>query len=243
MGKGLGVKTLSAFSAVHTDVYRHLMHLPLLSYSLFVPRRAPVRAAKATCFRPVILVHGLGGSRGDLLPMEYYLRLFGRKQTYRIDLSKKRSIKDMSRALAKFVERVLRVNQCEKVDLVGYSMGGIISRLAIEDHALGSAVHSLITLGTPHLGTVSAKFSDTPLSRSLRPDSPIIQRLKDLPWPEGVRGVSFWSRNDLLVLPSQTAAAAGTVQIDVSPFTHFSYLIDPRSWSHVRAALDGVSIG
>lgn len=235
--KSLGTKTGNVFSVVHHDVYRHLLQFPLLGYSLFAAKKVPVRAAKQDGFPPVILVHGLGGSRGDLLPMECYLRLHGRKRIYRIGLHGKNSVREMSRQLARFIRRVVKVNESPKVDIVAYSLGGIVSRLAILDHGLEEVVRSLVTMGTPHNGTMPARYANTVLTRSLCPGSPVMKKLKNSPWPKGVRGVSFWSKNDILVHPPETAAAEGTSQIDMSPFTHFSYLIDPRSWAAVQTAL------
>ena len=237
MGKKQNRHPSNPFTAIHPDVYRHLLHLPLLSYSLFVPRQAAVKTAKKDGFPPIILVHGLGGRRGDLLPMECYLRFSGRKRTYRIGIDDKRSLSGKSRSLALFIQKVLQMNDCSQVDIVAYSLGGIVARLAILDHGIASHVRRLVTLGTPHRGTIPARYMDTRLIRDLHPDSPVIQRLNRSKWPKGIKGTTFWSKNDLFVLPSQSASVSGTTRIDMSPFTHFSYLIDPKSWSAVKKAL------
>ncbi len=237
MGTVLRARAARLFSAVHGDVYRHLLHLPLLSYSLFGAKQVRVKAGAQDGFTPVILVHGLGGSRGDFVPMEMYLRYHGRRRTYRIGLNNRRSLKETSAALARFVKRVARVNGSPQVDIVAHSLGGIVARLAIAEHGLDDVVRTLVTMGTPHQGTVSARYMDTKLTRALRTDSPVIRSLNEAGWPIKVKGVTFWSSNDLLILPAETAAMAGTLQIDMSPFTHFSYLIDPRSWAAVREAL------
>jgi hypothetical protein len=57
-------------------------------------------------------------------------------------------------------------------------------------------------------------------------------------WPEEVHGVSFWSRSDMVVLPPESAALDGTEAVEVTPFSHYSYLIDPRSWALVREQLE-----
>ncbi len=237
MGSILINKTSSFFKVVDSDVYRHLLHLPLLTYSLFSGKKNPVKRARIDGHRPLILIHGFGGTRGDLLPLELYFRAHGRRRIYRIDLRDKTSMEEMSKRLASYTQRVLKVNRAEQVDLVGYSLGGIISRMAIAEHGLKGLVHTLVTMGTPHQGTTQARYVGSMLGRSLRPDSETMQRVKQYPWPEGVRGISFWSKNDLIVAPPEGAAAEGTKQIDMSPFTHFSYLIDPRSWVAVKKAL------
>ncbi len=238
MGSGLRANISSFSSILHEDVYRHLLHLPLLTYSFFSPKKMSVKEGKDDGYPPLILVHGLGGSRGDLLPLEYFLRLFGRKRVYRIGLSDKRSVDEMSRTLARFIQRVAKVNRAPKVDILGYSLGGIISRLAIVDHHLEESIATLITMGTPHHGTFQARYIDTELGRSLQPESETIQKIRASRWPKGVRGITFWSKNDLLVIPPEAARVEGTEQVDMSPFTHFSYLIDPRSWMAVRNVLD-----
>lgn len=40
-----------------------------------------------------------------------------------------------------------------KLDIVGHSMGGLVSRSAIENHNASSLVNNLVTLGTPHKGS------------------------------------------------------------------------------------------
>ena len=212
MGNGLGNRTQNLFSALHPDVYRHLFHLPLLSYSLFVPRYKPIKTTKPDGFPPVVLVHGLGGSRGDFLPMDCYLRLHGRRRTYRIGLDGKRSLNEMSHKLARFVQRVLKVNDSPKIDIVAHSLGGIVARLAIVDYALGPVVRTLVTLGTPHQGTVPARYMDTRLIRAIHPDSPTIQKLRWARWPKGVRGVTFWSNNDLFFCPQRLRLLEGRLE-------------------------------
>jgi triacylglycerol lipase len=238
MGSAIGTRASKIISVLHPDVYRHLFHLPLMSYVLFVPRKARVRAARHDGFPPVILVHGLGGSRGDLLPIECYLKFFGRRRIYRINLNTKQSLGAMSRSLSRFVERVLKANGAEKADIVAHSLGGIVARLAINDPQFAPRVRTLVTMGTPHQGTVPARFMDTRLTRALHPNSPVMRKLKKSEWPKGVRGVAFWSKNDLIVLPPESAVVDGASPVDMSPFTHFSYLIDPRSWAAIRKILD-----
>lgn len=236
-GVAIGRSLRSAYLAVDPDVRRHVAQMPLLTYTLLTPRRARVDPGEADGHPPLVFVHGLGGGRGDFLLMASYLWAHGRKRRYAIEFQAGRSIEEKAAALAELVREVVRVTGEPKVDLVAHSLGGVIVRLALVDHELAPYVRAALTLGSPHRGTYPARYASTRTTLDLRPDSPLVQRLATAGWPAGVRGVSFWSRNDIVVLPPESAALEGTEQIEVTPFTHLSYLVDPRSWALVRREL------
>ena len=237
LGGAAGRKLAQALRSVDPDVGRHLVQLPLLSYSLFSSTRDAVRPGRADGHAPIVFVHGLGGRRGDFLPMSAYLWLNGRRRSYRIHFRRGATIREMANALAGYVRRVARATGMAKVDLVAHSLGGLVSRLALADHGLSRNVQTLVTLGSPHHGTHAARFGNTATLRELRPESRLLARLSRTPWPKAVQGITFWSQNDLMIVPAQSALVTGMKAIEMTPFTHYSYLIDPRSWSAVNAAL------
>ncbi len=239
-GRAVGKQLLTLYRSIDPDVTRHLLQMPLLSYSLLSSRTQKVEPIPSDGYRPLIFVHGLGGTRGDFLPMSGFLWLQGRKRSYRSHFERGQSVAQMAEALARFIRRVMQVTGERKVDIVAHSLGGVVSRLAIHEHRLSRNVGTLITLGSPHGGTHSARFANTALARELRPDSELMRKLGRRPWSKSVRGITFWSRNDLLIVPAESAALRGTRSVDMTPFTHYSYLIDPKSWAAVRKSLDGV---
>jgi triacylglycerol esterase/lipase EstA (alpha/beta hydrolase family) len=235
----IGPTVADAYLSVDSDVMRHLAHMPLLGYSLFVSREESVDAGEPDGHPPLVFVHGLKGNRGTFLPMSWYLNLAGRKRSYKIQFDSGQSLEQMAEALAAFIRSVTDATNEPQVEMVAHSLGGIIARLAVQEHGLAPLVKTLITLGTPHRGTYPARFANTEATREIRPESDLVKRLNRAGWPDGVRGVTFWSRNDLFVLPAESAAADGTEQIEATPFTHYSYLIDPRCWAAVARALHG----
>ncbi len=237
IGCAVGAKIIEAYRAVDPDVARHLMQIPLLSYSLFSSTEEVIHRGRPDGHRPVVFVHGLGGSRGDFLLMSTYFWMRGRRRSYRIHFERNQTIPQMSRTLSRFVKKVARVTGERKVDIVAHSLGGVVSRLALVDHGLSRHVATLVTLGSPHQGTHSARFGNTATVRELRPGSDLLARLARKRWPSTVHGICFWSRSDLMVVPAESAIAPGTQPVDATPFTHYSYLIDPKSWSAVRAAI------
>jgi triacylglycerol esterase/lipase EstA (alpha/beta hydrolase family) len=236
-GTFVGRQVAEAWAAIDPDVKRHVAQIPLLSYSLFVSRKEKIEPGVPDGHPPLIFVHGLGGNRGAFLLMAWYLRLHGRTRSYKIHFAGGQTMDQMAAALAQFIRAVQKATGERQVELVAHSMGGLVSRLAINDYRLARSVRALVTLGTPHNGTFPARYANTTNLRDLRPDSALIRRVNAKPWPSTVRGVSLWSRGDLMVIPAESAKAAGTTPVDMTPFTHYSYLIDPRSWAAVARAL------
>jgi triacylglycerol esterase/lipase EstA (alpha/beta hydrolase family) len=232
-------QAVKAYQTMDPDVPRHLGQLPLLAYTYLSPRRAPVAAVPDDGHPPIILVHGLGAARGCFLPMASYLWLRGRKRTYSIDFGKATTLRQMARRLTTYVRTVQRKTGARRVELVAHSLGGLVARLAIAECGLGDAVSILVTLGSPHLGTHAARFAGTTLTRALRPDSDFLRSLAAYPTPPGVRCVSLWSKNDVLIVPAESAVLAGSEAYEVTPFTHYSYLVSPRAWAAVLDVLEG----
>lgn len=50
----------------------------------------------------------------------------------------------------------LKIGSSDKVDLVGHSLGGLVSRIWAEDNKNDFRMNKIITLGSPHLGTVES---------------------------------------------------------------------------------------
>ncbi|GAB4292760.1 MAG: hypothetical protein Kow0090_06810 [Myxococcota bacterium] len=233
----IGKTVTENYKNIDPDVIRHLSQAPLLSYSLFVSKRENIEPCEPDGYPPLIFVHGLGGGRGDFLPMSWYLWLLGRKRSYKIQFEKGQTISEQAKALANFIRDVKKATEERQVEIVAHSLGGIVARIAITDHRLGGSIKTLLTLGSPHRGTYPARYANTGVTKEIRPESELIKKLGEKPLPKNIRFISFWSRSDLFILPAESAAAEGAEQIDMTPFTHYSYLIDPESWKRVGKLL------
>ena len=236
-GRFVGEKVTWAYQGVDPDVRRHIAQLPLMSYSLFMRKAQPVEPLPSDGHPPLVFVHGLGGGRGDFGPMAWYLRRMGRKRSYSIKFEGARDIEAQGAALGEFIREVAEVNHEPRVDVVAHSMGGVAARVAIQDHDADGIVRRLITLGSPHGGTYAARLGNTPVTRDLRPDSELMERLRRVPLPPSVKATSFWSSSDMVIMPPESAALHGSKQIEMTPFTHYGYLIQPKSWKAVLVAL------
>lgn len=112
-------------------------------------------------------------------------------------------IKLSAEKLAQRVEEVKAQTGASKVDLVGHSEGGLISRYYIERMGGAKNVDDLVTLGTPHLGTVLAYLLF--VSQPARQMSPNSQFLNDLNTPDCTPGdihcTAIYSVFDEVVVP------------------------------------------
>jgi pimeloyl-ACP methyl ester carboxylesterase len=128
--------------------------------------------------------------------------------------------------LASIIAYVQSVTGASKVTLVAHSMGGLASRYAIQSGASGS-VYKLITLGTPHLGSVWANLitnttikgtfpSDIASFVSLNPSSPGVQSLETTSAEltalnSGVSAMSNVLNVAIVGIASTTSSLAATV--------------------------------
>jgi pimeloyl-ACP methyl ester carboxylesterase len=121
----------------------------IASYPLdFIARRGESLLGPGTS-EPVILVHGLGGSRANLLALGTYLRMAGFDRIEYFEYPRWQSVYDSAALLR---ARVEEREDAGGVHLVGHSLGGTIARHFATGSRLG-AVRSLITLGSPYSHT------------------------------------------------------------------------------------------
>ena len=65
--------------------------------------------------------------------------------------------------LSQAISSILSQVGADKVSLVAHSMGGLVSRAAIQLHSAGNSVSRLITIGTPHQGSAWPRLSGVSL--------------------------------------------------------------------------------
>ncbi|SDF88214.1 alpha/beta hydrolase fold [Blastococcus aurantiacus] len=176
--------------------------------SLHRPGRSPaVRALFAAdplaARTPVLLVHGLVDNRSIFAVMRRSLRRRGFASVCSWNYSP--LLRDVARAaedLGAHIERICAQTGHDRVHVVGHSLGGLIARYHVQRQGGDRRVDSLVTLGTPHGGSVLAHALPTPLVRQLRPGSPVLQDLAEPVDRCDTRITAIYSDLDQLVLPT-----------------------------------------
>jgi pimeloyl-ACP methyl ester carboxylesterase len=223
---------------VNPDVWKELGCVSLSAYGLVMPKREAVVDRGEDGYAPVVLVHGLGGNRGAWTPLRTFLRLNGHRRIYAFGFEKG-TIEQHAEGLKRFIEEICEVTGEQKVDIVAHSLGGLISRYAIQRLDMTPAVRNLITLATPHLGTYAAQYANTPLTLALRPDSAIIRDLNgddlsNLP----IRFVTVSSDRDIYVIPHKGQTHPDAEDVFVPNIAHSQHLISMKVFHEIHRLCD-----
>ncbi|SNR99502.1 alpha/beta hydrolase fold [Geodermatophilus pulveris] len=153
---------------------------------------------------PVVLVHGLIDNHSIFAVMRRSLRRRGFTSVCSWNYSP--FLSDVARGAADLGEHLQRVCEQtghERVHVVGHSLGGLLARYHVQRQGGDRRVETLVTLGTPHGGSVLAHLLPTPLVRQLRPGSAVLRELAQ-PAP-GLRTpvTAIYSDLDQVVVPSR----------------------------------------
>jgi triacylglycerol lipase len=208
----------------------------------------------------VLLLHGFFQTRNVWEIMEDRLRYDGFR-VFSFDLGgllwhfNTRSIATLSGLIADKLEALCTHHGIEKFHIIGHSKGGLVARHYIQHHGGDQRVRSLITLGTPHTGTLTAAIGvglmlGGLLSRSpleMLPRSRLIRGLDDTQWPEKVPLVSIYSAHDM-VCPARSARLHPSPHQEamrnevVRGIGHTALTHDPGVYMLVRRHLEAASL-
>jgi hypothetical protein len=170
-------------------------------------QRSLVHYAVDAAATPILLVHGIVDNHTIFAPLERALRRRGFTDLSSFDYGVLTTdVRATAADLAVAVEKLVAESGAEKVHVIGHSLGGLITRYYVQRMGGHERVHTVVTLGTPHQGTVLARAAALlPLVRQLRPGSDLIEEL-NAPAPDcDTRFIAFYSDLDQLILPSRNA--------------------------------------
>lgn len=168
---------------------------------------------------PVLLLHGYVCNCGFMLPLRRYLHAHG-ISAYSHNLEPVfAGIDSHADGLAQRIEEIRTATGAEKLVILANSMGGLVARAYLRKHGAGHLA-KLITLGTPHHGTLMARLGAGANAREMVPGNAWLQRLnEDAP---SLPVVSVFSYQDNIVLPQESAALAGAKIVRLSGMGHVS---------------------
>lgn len=191
---------------------------------------------------PVLLVHGIFDSGKRLQRVRDHLLGCGVPQVRVIDLvpnSGKVGLDRLAEQVARHVEDLRTGNDAARIDLVGFSMGALVSRFYVQKLGGKERVRRFVSISGPHAGTLTAYALWNEGAKQMRPGSAFLESLEADPDPWGeVEVTAIYTPLDLMILPSQSSVLRGAREVITVPVAlHALMLRDKRVLSAVERVL------
>jgi triacylglycerol lipase len=130
------------------------------------------------------------------------------------------------------VEQLRAASGAARVVLVGHSMGGLAARVCLRRHG-DAHIASVITLASPHHGTVLGRVGHSRNARQMARGSPFIGQLAGDDRGRWARFTTVATRDDNLVIPRSSPLLPGAKQIEVDGVGHLALIEDRRAWQAI----------
>jgi triacylglycerol esterase/lipase EstA (alpha/beta hydrolase family) len=130
--------------------------------------------------------------------------------------------------LADRIEAICKLRGIERLPVVAHSMGGLVVRayIAAQSDAL---LEQVITIATPHAGTLFANLGQWRAIHEMRPGSNFLKALAAKEGPKRhVDMTCLYSHHDNIVAPPSNATLPGAKSIAYSGIGHVSLIRDKR---------------
>jgi triacylglycerol lipase len=187
---------------------------------------------------PVLLIHGIDDTIALFKPMAAYLQQLS-WSVYSLDLipnNGNAGLDILAQQVAEFVERTFEPDQ--PIDLVGFSMGGLVSRYYVQRLSGIQRVQRFITISSPHNGTWTGYLRFNPGCKQMCRNSLFVQDLnRDVAMLEQINFTSMWTPMDLMIVPASSSRLPVGREIVLPVPGHAWMVTDPRALREVANAL------
>jgi triacylglycerol lipase len=172
---------------------------------------------------PVLLVPGYGGGTSGLATLEQALEATGREvRIVSLPGNGDGDFAEQAQVLADAADELLESTGAGSVDVVGYSAGGVVARLWVQEHGGAQQARRIVTLGSPHHGTQLAALAqrlapdECPQAcQQLVPGSDVLDELNEDETPDGPVFVAVWTTQDQTVTPPESGRLDGATNVEL----------------------------
>ncbi len=178
---------------------------------------------------PVVLVHGIHNTGAMFYRMKSYLegRGFSVHSLNLVPNNGGVALTELAQQLDRFIQA--NMGSDKAIDIVGFSMGGLVSRYYIQRLGGIHRVHKFVTIGTPHRGTWTAFLRRKPGVCNMRPGSIFLEDLnRDIEMLDSISFTSIWTPFDLMIVPANSSLVAVGRSIQVRTPVHPLLVLDRR---------------
>ena len=214
---------------------RLLSTLAVCLCAVFSPR---VSATETAPRNPVLLIHGIKDDARKMEPMARYLRAQGweaKTMSFRPSWGQK-GLDVLAGQVAKFVDENYAPG--EKIDIVAFSMGGLVTRYYLQRLGGLARVQRYVTLSTPHHGTLLAYLIPNAGCRQMRFGSAFLRDLNsDADRLARLDFTSFWTPLDTIIVPARSSIMPQARNERMVIALHPLMVVQPSAKRAVAAAL------
>ncbi|MDQ3621985.1 MAG: alpha/beta fold hydrolase [Verrucomicrobiota bacterium] len=216
-------------------VLNSLVILPLEPASA----RPPLPIAMATgSANPVLLIHGIHDSAASMKTLSRWLEQEGR-EVHTLSLQPNDGtlpLPDLARQIRAFVRETFPAGA--KIDLVGFSMGGVVSRYYLQRLGGARRVDRFVSISAPNHGSWLAFLSNKPGCVQMRPRSAFLRDLNAGTAPLArVRLTNLWSPLDLTIVPATSSRMSFGKEVRKWVVAHPLMILYPGSLRAISEAL------
>ncbi|MEL7244524.1 MAG: triacylglycerol lipase [Cyanobacteria bacterium J06573_2] len=187
---------------------------------------------------PVLLVHGIWDTGKVFRKMIPFLKERG-LTVYDLDLSPNdgsKGLDDLAEQVATKVKSTFGGEQT--FDLLGFSMGGIVSRYYVQRLGGINRVKRFITLSAPNHGTLTGYFNQGLGCVQMRPNSVLLKDLNsDAQMLSQINFTSIWTPYDTMIVPASSSKMSVGDNLTVPVLVHAWMLTDKKSLSAIANSL------
>ena len=187
---------------------------------------------------PVLLIHGINDTEAVFHSMSRYLSRLG-WSVHSLSLTPNNGhlgLEHLATQVADYATCTFGPHQ--PFDLVGFSMGGIVSRYYVQRLGGINQIKRFVTIASPHQGTWVAYGSQRPGCVQMRPGSQFLQDLnQDAAMLGQLHFTSIWTPLDLMIVPANSSLLHVVQSVSVCVPNHAWMVSHPQSLQAVAASL------
>ncbi|MGO1165615.1 MAG: lipase family alpha/beta hydrolase [Janibacter sp.] len=191
---------------------------------------------------PILLLHGLADNHSIFALLRRGLLRRGFSRVFAMNYSvRTKDVRTAAVQLAEEVEAIVEETGHERIHVVAHSLGGVVARYYVTRLGGDERIHTLVTLGAPHTGTLLAHAVPSALTRQLRPGSPLMHELNQPSPGCATRVIAFWSDTDEAIVPAINASlqqeGVETTNVRLRGVGHLSLPILPSVVHRIATSL------
>lgn len=188
---------------------------------------------------PVILVHGFLDTTAVFKPMSEYLNYHG-WQVHSFNLIPNHGYEKLE-VLAGQVDNYIEKNFAkeQKVDLIGFSMGGLITRYYLQRLGGVERVQRYLNISAPNRGTLTAYSLPLDGIRQMQPGSQFLEDLnKDCQQIlNKIKTTIIWTPYDLMIFPAHSSRLSVGKEISIPVLLHAWMVKDSKVLTTIKETL------